>query len=189
MKKEILFISGGGDRGYEEDVKLVDSLQTALGTAYEVHYPRMQVDETAPDFGWLRQIGKKIESIKDEVIIVAHSLGASLLLKYLSEEEVKKQLGGIFLIATPFWSGEEDWVRGLKLQKDFADKLPKDAPIFFYHCRDDEDVSFDHFLIYKQKLPYATFRELAKGGHQFGNDLTPVAQDVKKLFFAINEGG
>ncbi len=180
MKRKILFIQGGGNGGYEEDAKLAASLQAALGTAYEVHYPRMQVDEAAPDFGWPEQIGREIDGIKGEVILVAHSLGASLTLKYLSESEVKKQIGGIFLIATPFWSGEEDWVRGLKLQKGFADKLPKDVPFFFYHCRDDEEISFDHFLLYKQKLPFAIFREIVKGGHQLGNDLTMVTKDIKR---------
>lgn len=180
MKKQILFIQGGGNGGYEADAKLVTSLQKELGTAYEVHYPCMQVDEAASDFGWLRQIGKEMDSIKEEVILVAHSLGASMLLKYLSEHEVKNQIGGIFLISTPFWNGEEDWVQGLKLQKGFADKLPKDIPIFFYHCKDDGDISFDHFLLYKQKLPQATFCEITKGGHQLDNDLTRVAKDIKR---------
>jgi predicted alpha/beta hydrolase family esterase len=104
-----------------------------------------------------------------------------MLLKYLSENEIKKQIDGIFLFSTPFWSGNEDWVKGLKLQKDFAHKLPKDISLFFYHCKDDEEVSFDHFLLYKQKLPWATFYEIPKGGHQLNNNLTIVANDIKTL--------
>lgn len=180
MKKEVLFIQGGGNGGYEEDAHMVASLQTALGPAYEVDYPRMEVDEALSDFGWLRQIGSKMEDHKDGVVLAGHSLGASLLLKYLSEEKLQQQLYGIFLMATAFWHGDQDWVKGIKLRKDFADTLPRDVPIFFYHCRDDNEVPFDHFLLYKQKLPFARFREMAHGGHQLGNDLTPVAEDIKK---------
>lgn len=89
MKKKILFIQGGGDGGYEADAMLVASLQEELGADYEIHYPKLQVDEDSPDFGWPRQIGKEINNIKGEIILVAHSLGASLLLKYLSEQYVK----------------------------------------------------------------------------------------------------
>jgi pimeloyl-ACP methyl ester carboxylesterase len=72
-------------------------------------------------------------------------------------------------------------VQPLKLQENFIDKLPKDIPIFFYQCRDDEVVPFAHFSIYKQKLPWAVFREIAKGGHQLNNDLSIVAKDIKLL--------
>lgn len=180
-KKQILFIQGGGEKGYETDAKLVASLQAALGAAYEVYYPRMQVNKTASDFGWLRQIGKEIDAMKDEVILAAHSLGASLLLKYLSENEVKKRISGIFLLSTPFWSGEEDWIKGLKLRDGFADKLPKNVPVFLYHCRDDEEVPFAHLTLYSQNLPRATIRKIAGGGHQFDNDLTMLAKDIKKI--------
>jgi predicted alpha/beta hydrolase family esterase len=181
MRKQVLFIQGGGNGGYEADAKLVASLQKALGKDYELNYPRMQTDEAAPDFGWLKQIGKEIGKLKDDVILVAHSFGASLLLKYLSENKVSKKIAGIFLMSVPFWSGKEDWVQGLKLQEDFAGSLPKNSRIFFYHCRDDEEVSFDHLASYRHKLPVATFREIESGGHQLSNNLNLVAKDIKDL--------
>ena len=181
MKKQVLFIQGGGNRGYEADAKLVTSLQKELGKDNEISYPRMQTDEAAPDFGWLKQIGKEIGKLKDDVILVAHSLGASLLLKYLSENKVSKKIAGIFLMSTPFWSGKGDWVQGLKLQGDFAEHLPKNGRIFFYHCRDDEEIPFDNLASYRHKLPGATFREIESGGHQLGNNLNLVAKDIKDL--------
>ncbi len=130
MKKNILFIQGGGESGYKADAKLADSLQQSLGKSYKVHYPKMQINESLPDFGWLKQIAKEISSIKGDVILVGHSLGASMLLKYLSENKIKIHITGIFLIAPPFWSGKEDWVQPLKLQDNFSNKLRKDIPIF-----------------------------------------------------------
>ncbi len=180
MNKHLLFIHGGGEGGYEADAALVASLQAALGSEYTISYPEMESDESAPDFGWPGYIGIKISESIDGVILAAHSLGASMLLKYLSENPTGKKIAGIFLMATPFWNGDEDWQAGLKLRENFADQLPG-TPIFFYHCRDDEEVPFSHLDDYKQKLPQATFCELGSGGHQFNNDLTVVADDIKSL--------
>lgn len=57
MNKQVIFIQGGGYGGYDEDARLVCSLRTSLGADYNVHYPRMNSDETLPDFEWMRQIG------------------------------------------------------------------------------------------------------------------------------------
>jgi uncharacterized protein len=181
MNKRILFIQGGGEGGYEADTELVASLQAALGKGYAINYPEIKSDESASDFGWTQQIGKEISETKSDIILVGHSFGASMILKYLSENSVNKKIAGIFLIATPFWNGNEDWQIGLKLQENFADKLPDEVPIFFYHCQDDEEIPFSHLDHYKQKLTQATFREIKKGGHQLNNDLTLVANDIKSL--------
>lgn len=183
MSKLILFIHGGGDGGYEADAKLAASLRNALGTEYEVHYPKILTDESEQDLvpRWLKKMGKEIFSVQGEVILAGHSLGASMLLKYLSENKAKSNIVGIFLIAPPYWSGNDDWVQPLKLQEDFSEKLPKEIPIFFYQCKDDEVVPFDHFTFYKKNVPWAVFREIAIGGHQLNDDLTLVAYDIKSL--------
>ncbi|GAB3688295.1 alpha/beta fold hydrolase [Spirosoma flavus] len=179
---QVLFIQGGGSKeDYEADNHLVASLQGILGEAYRVHYPFLPTDESIPDLGRLNQISNEISRINDELILVGHSLGASMLLRYVSENEFNKKVTAIFLLSTPFWSGDEDWKVGFKLAEDFADKLSREVPIFFYHSRDDEEVPFAHFAIYRQKLPWATFRELPSGGHQLNNDLTIVASDIKSL--------
>ncbi len=181
MKKQVIFFQGGGGKeDYDADAKLVASLKSKLGANYSVRYPLLANDET-PDFGRRKQIGREISAHEENAILVAHSLGASMLLAYLSENKIEKKIAGIFLIATPFWSGDEDWVEPLKLQPGFAERLDKRIPLFFYQCRDDEEVPFEHFNIYKQQLQWATFREMPTGGHQLDNDLAIVANDIKSL--------
>lgn len=181
MKKQVLFIQGGGEEeDYAADSKLVDSLQKALGEAYEVHYPHLP-NESEPDFGRKKRMGHEISLLKGEIILVGHSLGASMLLKYLSESPIQKKIAGLFLISTPFWSGNEDWKQGLKLHKDFANALPKNVPIFLYHSQDDEEVPFDHLAQYAEKLPQATTRKITDGGHQLNNNLSRVAKDIQSL--------
>src|SRR5688572_17061454 len=126
----VLFIQGGGgDEDYTADAKLASALRKALGNGYTVHYPLLP-NESSPDFGRIKQIDNEMSLIKGEIILVGHSLGASMLLKYLSENDVKRKITGIFLVSTPFWSGNEDWQQGLKLQEDFPHKLPKNVPVF-----------------------------------------------------------
>ena len=179
-RKHILFIQGGGDDGYEVDKDLVASLQTALKKDYPINYREIKCDVSVPDFGWLKQISKHIIEIEGTIILVGHSFGASMILKLLSEHSFDK-IEAVFLIATPFWNGDEDWQTGLLLKDNFADKLPEDVPFFLYHCEDDEEIRFSHLILYQQKLARATFRKIKTGGHQLNNDLTLVASDIKAL--------
>ena len=66
------------------------------------------------------------------------------------------------------------------LREDFASKLPEGLPMFFNHGRDDEVVPFGHLALYKEKLPWATFRGFDGLGHQFASDLSRVARDIKE---------
>jgi serine hydrolase len=181
MMKDVLFVHGGGEGAYEEDKKLAANLRDALGAAYDVRYSKMP-DEDSPEYeAWKFQIAKELAALDGEVLLVGHSLGGSILLKYLSEEKVEKPVAGIFLIAPPYW-GADDWqVSEYELQENFASKLPEELPMFFYHSRDDEWVPFAHLTLYKEKLPQATIHEFDGRGHQFNNDLSEVARDIKGL--------
>ncbi|MBZ4191991.1 alpha/beta hydrolase [Niabella beijingensis] len=183
MSKQVLFIQGGGDDGFTADAPLAASLQEALGAAYQVHYPQVQADEIIMEVArqWLHHIDKQIAAASDGLILTGHSLGGSMLLKYLSENTVRITIAGVFLVAPPYWNGDQDWVQPLKLQEGFPAQLPKDIPLFFYQCRDDEVVPFDHFTRYRQQLPRSVFRELPSGGHQFNDDLSIVATDIESL--------
>lgn len=181
MTRQLLFIHGAGEGGYEGDKPLAASLQARLGDGYQVDGPEIDIDEAASDFGWPEQIGEKIAQANDGLVVVAHSFGASMLLKYLSESSVNRRIAGVFLLAAPFWSGDEAWKAGFKLKPGFADKLPFDVPIFLYHCTDDDEVPLSHFHHYNQQLIGAKFQEIETGGHQFDNNLAVVAEDIRSV--------
>jgi uncharacterized protein len=181
MVKHLIFFHGGGaQEDFDADAKLVASLKKTLGPDYAIHYPFLP-DNGTPDLGRREQISHEIAASEDNIILVGHSLGASMLLACLSEVGIRKKIAGIFLLATPFWSGDEDWVKAFKLRPDFAERLNKKIPLFLYHCRDDEEIPFDHLTIYKEQLSWATCREIPVGGHQFNNDLTIVANDIRSI--------
>ena len=181
MKRQVLLIHGGGQGAFEEDKKLAASLQDVLGAAYNVRYPEMP-DADSPEYeSWKEQIAKELAALDGEVILVGHSLGGSILLKYLSEVKVEKPVVGLFLIAAPYWGAEEWEVNEYALQDDFASKLPRELPVFLYHSCDDPVVPFAHLALYTEKLGQATIREFDGRGHQFNDDLAEVAQNIKGL--------
>jgi uncharacterized protein len=180
-KGQVLFIHGGGGEAFEADGALVRSLREALGPDFGVEYPEMP-DADAPEFGaWSACISHELSALGAGVILVGHSLGGSVLLKHLSEERVEEPIAGLFLIATPYW-GAVDWkVAEYALREDFPEALPKDVPIFLYHSRDDEVVPFAHLAMYAGRLPHASVREFEDRGHQLGDDLSEVAEDIAGL--------
>ena len=173
MKQQILFVHGAGSGAHALDSKLAASLQQALGANYQVKNPQMP-SEGAPQYKlWKDEIARQLKAFDDALILVGHSLGASVLLKYLSEEVVEIPIRGLFMIAAPYWDMDE-----YKLSEDFASHLPKDLSIFLYQSRDDEVVSFTHLALYADKLPQAAVRELEGRGHQLNDDLSEVAADI-----------
>jgi predicted alpha/beta hydrolase family esterase len=184
MVKHVLFIQGAGEGAYDADKELADSLRQALGSDYDVRYPVMPDEGNAPYEQWKQQVETELATMSGPVLLVGHSVGASILAKCLTDIDVDKPVAGIFLIATPFWGGDGWQYEGyqkLELPKDLASKLPQDAQVFLYHSHDDETVPFSHLALYAKMLPRAKVREIASGGHQLNNDLTMIAKDIMSL--------
>lgn len=175
----VLFIQGGGKGAYQEDAALADSLKRALGPDYDVRYPQMP-DEDDPNVeSWKGKISSELSRTDAKVVLVAHSVGGSILLRYLAEEKVEQSIAGLFLLAAPSWD-EHDWnFDDLKLPGDIAGRLADVPRIFLYHCRDDDVVPFAHLALHAKRIPRAVIRVFDGGGHQFGNDLTNVAGDIR----------
>jgi len=181
MKRQVLFVHGGGEGAYEEDRKMAASLRDALGGGYEVQCPKMPNEDNPQYSAWRDRIASELTGFDGEVFLVGHSLGASVLLKYISEERTATPISGTFLVAPPYW-GVEDWeVDEYALQEDFASKLPSGLPMFFYHSRDDEWVPFAHLALYAEKVPHVSIREFDGRGHQLDDDLSEVAYDIASL--------
>jgi uncharacterized protein len=183
MKKQVLFIhEAGPQEPHEGGSKLGASLQSALGAEYEVVRPKMPHPENPRYAAWEEQVEKELAMLNGEAILVGHSLGGAVLLKYLSEHLYTKPLGGLFLVAPAYWGKDEDWINDeYTLQEDFASHLPEVQQIFLYHSRDDAVVPFAHLALYAEKLPRATVRQFDGRGHYFTDGLPELAEDIKSL--------
>jgi predicted alpha/beta hydrolase family esterase len=181
MTEHVLFLQGAGTGAYDEDKALADSLQTCLGQHYEVHYPRMPNEEDAPYEQWRQFVEDQITRLPGRLVVAGHSVGASVLIKWLTERQDERAIAGAFLAACAYWGGDGWRYEGyeeLELKPEAAANLQPDIPIYLYHCRDDEVVPFAHLALWARDLPQATVRVLETGGHQFNNDLSTMARDI-----------
>ena len=176
----LLFIQGGGKGAHRIDQQLVNYLQQHLANRFTIIYPAMP-NEDDPDYNlWKTVFSQELEKTDGPVILIGHSVGGFLLIKFLSENNVHADIKALFFIAIPFL-GDGGWqYEGMFLKDNFAATLPQ-TPLFFYHGMDDAIVPFHHLALYAQQLPTATIREIAHGGHQLSNDLSVVVADINSL--------
>lgn len=179
MSTRALFIHGAGRGAHAADEALVASLRRSLGPAYAVHHPVMPREDAADDALWQVRIASALAAMNDPVLLLGHSVGASILLKFLAERAVARTSAGIFLLAAPLWGGEgwryEGFTR-LALPEGCAATLPKGAPVFLYHGRDDEVVPFAHLGLYARRMPLVgdhAARATATGAYYPGRAASP----------------
>jgi Predicted esterase of the alpha/beta hydrolase fold len=127
---------------------------------------------------WAQRIDELIVSARRPVL-VGHSFGASVLLKYLSETVRRPAFAGLFLIATPLWGAD---FPEFALTPDFGERLRDVAPLYLYHSRDDPEIPFETLERYRQVLPHARVRALEGRGHEFNQPQFPeLAADIRRL--------
>lgn len=181
-KKQVLFVHCGGTQGlHEGSSDLVAWLQMVLGPPYEVFYPKMPNPDQPSYEQWKHQLKNELRLLDDGVILVGHSIGGSVLLKFLSEEKITKKIDALFIIGSPYW-GKKNWrVPEYALKENFPACLPDIGEIYLYHSRKDEVVPFKHLSYYAEKLPQAYARAIDGREHLFASGLPEMARDIKSL--------
>lgn len=184
MRKQILFAHSGGaqDGPGMGSYDFVKWLQKQLDSRYEIAYPIIE-DPEAPTYKmWGVMLEKEFAKFDEEVILIGHSLGGSMLLKYLSERKSNLKVDGLFLIATPYW-GSNGWnMDDFKLKRDFSKNLPPISSIHFFHCKNDPFVPFEHLKLYRKNLPNAVVHELSCNSHAFPGGLPELVENIKNLY-------
>ena len=175
----VLVIHGAGEpRRRRGKVYWEPLLGDSLGPGYRVRAPRMPRPRNPSYWAWARRIDELLRGSR-RPILVGHSFGASVLVKYLAETVRRPALAGLFLIATPFWGSD---FAEFALPPDFGRRLRDLSPIYFYHSRDDAEAPLEHLERYRGALPHATVRVLDGRGHEFNQAEFPeLAADIRGL--------
>ena len=198
MKKQVVVIHGGDSfptyeeylddlRNFEIDFNEENikgwktNLDEDLGDEYEVILPKMPNKTNAKYIEWMIWFEKYFPIIKDNVILVGHSLGASFLAKYLSEEDFPKKIKATFFIAGPYNKDDgRDLVEFIPSEK--LDNLTKQGgKIFLYHSKDDPVVHFSELKKFEDRIPTAQTRVFENRKHFNQEELPEIVQDIKGL--------
>lgn len=181
MVRQVLFIQGAGEGVHDcWDSKLVASLERELGEGYSVRYPRMPREENPSYSVWKAPLLQEFDLLPAGAILVGHSFGGTTMLQALAEAPPKQRFAGLFVIAAPF-VGEGGWPSDEIDCGNASGRLPHDLFIYLYHGLDDTDVPVAHVHHYAKTIPQACIRTLECKDHQFNNDLSDIAKDIRSI--------
>ena len=198
MKKQIVVIHGGDT--YHNCEAYIDSLKNCeisierykvnkddwkpwlrqrLGEDYEVVLPIMPNKTNASFEEWKIWFEKIIPLLNDEIILIGHSLGASFVAKYLSENKFPKKLKGVFLVSGVFDKGSD----GRSLASfTLSEKLNLQTEhIYLYHSKDDPVVPFSALRDFENALPKSNSRVFEDRKHINQPKFEELAMDILSL--------
>lgn len=200
MKKQILFIRGGETFAnkedfytflknkkidpYEKRIYWRDELIDSLIEKYDSLVPNMPVQENSDYDAWKIWFEKYLDFIYDEQpILIGTSLGATFLLKYLSENSFSKKISQLHLIA-PAVTDEGQELEKLASFEFEITKINKITEfcedIHLWHSKDDIFVSFINGELVKKNLPSAEFHVFEDRGHFFMKTFPEILEVIKK---------
>jgi predicted alpha/beta hydrolase family esterase len=157
------------------------NLQKTLGDGYEVILPRMPNSGNARYLDWKIWFEKLLPLLNNGIILIGHSLGASFLAKYLSEERVSKKILGTFLVSGPYDKDGERPIVEFVLPASLALLEEQGGKIFLYHSKDDPVVQFSELAKYKAALPHAHVTVLEDRQHVNQESFPEIVADIKSL--------
>ena len=196
-KKQIIFIHGGETFDtYEEYIEYLkyseydprkepekqwkDTLAEKLGEEYEVFAPRMPSKHNAKYKEWEIWFPKILPFVRDDVVLIGHSLGGIFLVKYLSVHAFPTRISATHLIAAPYDSREAIYsLTDFNLPESLLQFEKQAGQIFLYHSKDDPVVPFSACGKYAARLPRAKVADFETRGHFLKESFPELIQDIK----------
>jgi len=198
MKQQIIAIHGGDAfptyerylaflRNFQMEFEKLNTkgwknnLNDVLGEDYEVVLPKMPNSFNSRYLEWKIWFEKFFPIVRDNVILIGHSLGGSFLAKYLSEEDFSKKIKTTFLVAAPYdIDGDQALVEFVP--PDSLEKLAaQGGEIHLYHSKDDPVVAFFELKKYQDRLPNAKTTIFEDRGHFNQEEFPEIVAEIKKL--------
>lgn len=155
------------------------TLGQKLGGEYEVFLLAMPNKTNAVYSEWRLWFEKVLEKLGKDVVLVGHSLGASFLIKYLSENKINKNIKSVHLVSGVFDKDTD----GLEL---CSFSLPEvfdlqTQNVFLYHSEDDPVVPFSSLENIANKVPGSVKRVFKDRRHMNMEDFPELVQDIAGL--------
>jgi len=195
MKKQVVVIHGGTTfntyKKYMSFLKSIDidlekykkkrwneSLQDKLGKNFEVFLLRMPNPINAKYDEWKILFNKIAGLLKNNVILIGHSLGGVVLAKYLSENKFPKKILASILIAPPYIEKSLD---RFTIPNNLEKFQKQGGRIFIYYSKDDPVVPYINLEKYQKALPDAIARIFKKRGHFNQPEFPELVREIKEL--------
>ncbi len=156
-------------------------LQEVLGEEYEIILPRMPHADNAKYKEWKKEFENLIPRLRDGVILIGHSLGASFLAKYLSENDFPKKIKATLLVSGPYDTDGGRVLAQFNITSSLKKLEDQGGKLFLYHSKDDPIVVFTELRKFQEQLPSATVRVFEDRKHFNQEEFPELIQDVIAL--------
>lgn len=132
-------------------------LDRALGGGFEIIRPRMPCQDNAKYIEWMIHFERHLPQLRDGIILIGRSLGATFLAKYLSENRFPRKILSLYLVCPPFDNTlhNEDLVGGFGLGADLSLIEKNCANVTLMFSKDDDVVPLSHADKFRTKLKSA----------------------------------
>lgn len=158
-------------------------LPETLGASYEVFQLIMPNRSNAVFEEWSIWFERLIPYLKDNVLFIAHSLGAIFLVKYLSQNDFPRTIHATFLVSTPFddhMDVKDEILGTFQLPTSIENFVKQAGVLHMYHSTDDTSVPYNHIEKYHALIPNATIHTFTDRNH-FSQDTFPeIIEDIQK---------
>jgi len=170
------------DFSKESKKRWKDNLQEDLGEGYEVIKPRMPNQFNAKYLEWKIWFEKHFPIVRDDIILLGHSMGGVFLAKYLSEGKFPKKIKATFLVSAPFDTDEDERpINEFVLPSSLENFEKQSEKIFLYHSRDDPVVDFGEIAKYKKALTNSEVNVFEDRQHFDQERFPEIVEKIKSL--------
>ena len=197
MEKQIVIIGGGETfdtyedyfkflEDYEIDFEEIktkgwkDNFEEALESDFEIIRPGMPSPRNAKYREWKIWFEKFFPILRDDIILIGHSLGGIFLAKYLSENNFPVKVRQLHLMATPFEENAAGSLADFKLPASLSKIEKQSDKIFLYHSKDDSVVPFVNLEKYADAMPTAEKIIFEDRGHFLQEEFPELIKRIKK---------
>ena len=151
---------------------------------FERHFPFfiIRVEE------WKMPFKMNFHYLKDNIILIASSLGRIFLAKYLSENKFPKKILAVYLVCPPFDNTlpTEDLAAGFELKADLSLLEKSSKNIYLLFSKNDDIVPVSHAEKYRKKLKKSNISIFNdKNGHfkvqEFPEIIKLINKDLKSI--------
>ncbi|MEQ8337642.1 MAG: alpha/beta fold hydrolase [Cyclobacteriaceae bacterium] len=182
MNAEIIYIHGAGIQGPKSESRLLlKDLMREVDDGLEIHAPEMPNPMNPDCVAWMDVLDATIHKLDGRIILIGHSLGASVILKYLTERAVEINIESVLLMGTPFW-GNSNWKSNdFRLDLNHLERLSAFDSIHFFHGVDDDVVPASHLDDYLQLIPHAHGQLVEGADHYLRNHIPSMVSLINNL--------
>jgi len=181
MSYEILFIQGAGEVTTAQEQVITDALKNNLSDQFRITYPLMPNADHPAYLAWEEVLSSSLGKLSGKVILMGHSLGASIILKHFSKHPVPDKVIGMILFGVPYWKDQNWDVSEYAIDDELLGKLSGLENVYFYHSTDDQVIPNHQFKSYRKLIPGAHWRVLSGVDHSYHAAIPDMINDIQDL--------